>query len=114
MGACGLLFVVQAAVRLDLPAEALGDGLDSELWAVACPSDWELGAEELVWRESGGREMGVEAPARFPACNGRGPHLREGGASPHSGSRPCHHALTSSQAARKSSGDRHSLLGCGS
>ena len=74
VGACGLLFVVQAVVRLDLPAEALGDGLGSELWAVACPSDWELEAEELVWRESGGRETGAEAPASFPASLGRRVH----------------------------------------
>lgn len=42
MGACGPLFVAQAVGLLDQSTEVLGDGLGSELWGLACPSDREL------------------------------------------------------------------------
>lgn len=58
----------------------------SELWAMACPSAWELvlskQAEELVWRESEGRESETEAQASFPALKGGGLYLQEAGPIP--------------------------------
>jgi len=119
VGARGPLSVVQAVVPLHLPAEALRDGLGSELWGVACPSDRELVLSKRKQKSWSGGSLGagkweqrlrpVFQPVREEACISR----REG---PFrcSGSRPCHHTVTSFHAARKSPGDQHSLLGCGS
>ena len=77
--------MVQAFGLLVQPAEALGDGLGSELRGVACPSDRELvlsKRKQRSWRESGVRETGTEALASFPAHKRGGLRLREGGPHP--------------------------------
>lgn len=97
---------------LGLPAEALRG---SELGAAGV-IDWELVVSMQKSWPRGNLGTGNRGLGHFSSPGGRRPACvcRREAPSPGSGSRARPHTVTSCQAAGKSSGDQHSLLGCGS